>query len=216
MQWKILSPAMTLWCGGILGQKRFSEGPVILFPLLLVHSHKQYWLDLRIVSLSGELHHLLIKSFTLWHVLLSFYCGLWMFNVLLGAFRRICFHSTCGAIILWTKLMGFNYAKAVDPGAADKSIMCLKIARMESTDQRLNPEQCLENNFLCRDAAYYFYFSSWRIWLTQAAFTSTWWGGERGFSWFRETQIVGQVFHFTFCLDLNKSLDVKYFVEPWL
>lgn len=167
IQWKILSPAVTLWCGGTQGQKRFSETPEILFPLPLVQSHQQYRLDLSMVSLSGELHHLLIKSFTLWHVLLSFYCGFWMFNVLLGAFSRICFHSICGAIILWTKLMGFNYAKAVDPGAADKFIMCFKIARMESTDQRFNLEQCLENNFLCRDAAYHFYFWSWRIWLTR-------------------------------------------------
>lgn len=65
VQWKILSPVMTLWHDGILGQKRFSDAPEVVFPLPLVQSRKQDWLDLSKVSLSGELHHLLIKSFTL-------------------------------------------------------------------------------------------------------------------------------------------------------
>ena len=116
---------MTL-CGGLQNQKSFSEAFQILPPRLIGQSHKLALAEPKsIVFLSDELPCLLIKSFILWHVLLSFYCGLWMFNVLLGAFRWICFHSTCGTIMQWTRLMAFNYAKGC--GAADKFIMCFKL-----------------------------------------------------------------------------------------
>lgn len=50
VQWKILSPVMTLGRAGILGHRRFSEAAAVIFPLSLVQSHEQDGLDLRVLS----------------------------------------------------------------------------------------------------------------------------------------------------------------------
>lgn len=123
------------WCGGFQNQKSFSEASQILPPPLIVHSHKlvlaepKYSIPEWWVTTSAN------KKFHPWYVLLSFYCGLWMFNVLLGAFRWICFHSTCGAVMQWTRQMGFNYAKGC--GAADKFIMCFKLLEWKAQTKGL-------------------------------------------------------------------------------
>lgn len=81
------------------------------FPPLFVQSHKPGLAGSKYSFPEWWVMPFANKKFYTLTCVLSFCCGLWMFYVLLGAFRRICFHSTCGPITLWAKLMSFNYTR---------------------------------------------------------------------------------------------------------
>lgn len=133
-----------------------------------------------------------------------------MFNVLLGAFRWVCFHSTCGALMQWTRLMGFNYAKGC--GAADKFIMCFKLLGWKAQAKglawnnvwkivSLAERPPLNIYFLVKEYSWLMAFTSARLEERVLPLTL----GDLDFRW---------RFSLPLCLDWSKSSNKKHFLCP--